>query len=413
MSKPEEQQVSHKTIVNDSVIEGVLLKASRIVEVRISQFRALLAFLLLIFSLQWQLQSPGSTPRAFLSLGVAVSVLALGFSAFVISSYKKKKTISVTLLAICSIGLDATLLVLPVSIYFSSPPTPSVLGFQAGALLNQPTVFAMYLLVIASGLRFYKVALLGIVVNSFVILSLMFMEILGSRLTEHYDPVSVLAIKQHALLLVCSALLAWLISTHTRVTTQKAAEAVLRSTTDALTGAYNRHFLRQHLEELSRTPERSVHLLMVDADKFKSINDNLGHLFGDKVLIEIAHRLQQVLRTDDLLARYGGEEFCVVLPDIDDVVAVAIAERLRKTIEKSPVDGHTVTVSIGLSRRVPGESMAELIERADQALYRSKEGGRNQVQAEWPEGDLIPSSDIDELAEKEENEELAREETTL
>ncbi len=359
-------------------------------EVRIAQFRAALAILLLIFMIQLQLQTAGGTPRAFLSLGLGVGLMALAFSAFVIFSYKSKKDISVTLLAICSMGLDATMMVLPVSLYFTTSSTLSPLGIQSGALLNQPTVFAMYLLVIASGLRFRKVALLGIMVNSFVILSLMAMEAIGSRLMESHDPTSSLAIKQHILLLICSALLAWLISTHTRMTTQKAAQAALKATTDALTGAYNRHYLRQRLETLHSRGDGTIHLLMVDADHFKSINDEDGHLVGDRVLIEVARRLQATLRPTDLLARYGGEEFCVVLPDIDDIIAVAIAERLRKAICEQPMEGRKVTVSLGLSRRVVGESLSELMARADRALYRSKEQGRNQVQAEWPEGELVP-----------------------
>lgn len=372
------------------MIEEVLISASRVVEVRIAQFRGVLAILLLIFTLQLQLQTGGSAPRAVLSLGLGAGVFALAFSAFVIFSHGKKKQMPVTLLAICSMGLDATLMVLPVSLYFSTPDTAGILPIQSGALLNQPTVFAMYLLVIASGLRFRKVATLGIMVNSFVILCLMVLEALGSHLMEADAPVSALAIKQHVLLLICSALLARLISTHTGATTERAARAALKATTDALTGVYNRHFLRQRLEELTAGGERSIHLLMVDADHFKSINDEDGHLVGDKVLIEIARRLQGTIRPTDLLARYGGEEFCVVLPDIDDVIAIAIAERLRRAIVNEKMEGRRVTVSLGLSRWVFGESIADLVERADRALYRSKEEGRNQVQAEWPEGNLEP-----------------------
>lgn len=382
---------------NGTIIEEVLLEASRIVEVRIAQFRAVLALLLLIFNLQWQMQTSSATPKAFFSLGLAVSLFALGFSAFVITSYKRKRTLSVTPLAITSIGLDATLMVLPVSLYFTAPQALVANPSETSSLLNQPTVFAMYLLVIASGLRFRKVAYLGILVNSLVVLSLMLMEAFASRLFESHDPVSSLAIKQHVLLLLCSAMLAWLISTQVRVTTQKAATAVLHSTTDPLTGVYNRHYLRQQLESLCGRKDCSVHLIMVDADHFKSINDTLGHPCGDRVLIEIAKRLQATLRPTDILARYGGEEFCVVIPNVNDIVAIALAERLRKAVLNSPIEERKVTVSIGLSRKSENEPISLLIERADQALYRSKEGGRNQVQAEWPEGNLKPEPDTGEL----------------
>lgn len=381
---------------NESIVEEVLLEASRIVEVRIAQFRAVLALLLLVLSLQWQLQTSSATPKTLLSLGIAVSVFALGFSVFVIASYKNKRALSVTPLAIASIGLDTTLMVLPVSLYFSASQHPLEGSLHEGSILNQPAVFAMYLLVIASGLRFREVAYLGILVNSLVVLSLMLMEAFASRLFEAPDPVSSLAIKQHVLLLLCSAMLAWLISTQVRVTTQKAATAVLHSTTDPLTGVYNRHYLRQQLETLC-AQSNPVHLLMIDADHFKAINDTLGHLFGDRVLIEMAKRLQSTLRPTDILARYGGEEFCVVVTNVNDIVAIALAERLRKAVMNTPIGDRQVTVSIGLSRKAENEAISLLIERADQALYQSKEGGRNRVRAEWPEGNLLPEPDTGEL----------------
>jgi diguanylate cyclase (GGDEF)-like protein len=384
MTDSEPEKDSDQTIVHEAVVERVLDDASMVVEVRIAQFRAALAILLIIFTLQFEWQS--GVKSSFTTVGVAISLFALAFSVYVILTNRKTPPTSVVALAIFSIGLDATLMVLPVSIYFTTPEVPTILPMHSGALLNQPTVFAMYLLVIASGLRFRQVAFLGIAVNSLVILCLMLMEALSSRLFDATNPMSMLAIKQHILLLICSALLAWLISTHTRATTQKAAQAALMATTDALTGAYNRHHLRERLDELCARPDRSIHLLMVDADHFKSINDTMGHLIGDRVLIEVARRLQAALRPTDMLARYGGEEFCVVLPDIDDIVALAIAERLRKAIAATEMEGRKVTVSVGLSRRTPDDTIAALLGRADQALYRAKEGGRNQVQAEWPDG---------------------------
>lgn len=352
---------------------------------RIAQFRVVLAILLLIFNFQLEWQASGSTRAELLGLGLLVSLIALAFSAYVILNERGRTRTSIVTLAIISIGLDATLMILPVSLYFTTPAIPTILPIHGGALLNQPSVFAMYLLVIASGLRFRRVALLGILVNSLVILCLMLMEALSTRLFQQYDYVSMLAIKQHILLLICSALLALLISTHTRATTQKAAQAALQATTDALTGVYNRHYLRQRLEELFAKGGESIHLMMVDADHFKSINDNHGHLVGDRVLIEIASRLQAAIRPTDLLARYGGEEFCIVLPSIDDVIAITIGERLRKAIASQPIEGRAITVSIGLSRHADGDTIANLLDRADRALYCSKESGRNQVQAEWPE----------------------------
>ncbi len=356
------------------------------VEVRIAQFRACLVVFLLIFSAQYLFWTQARLANAFLPLTLVTAVLALAFSVFVLINHRRKHPVKVTLLAILSIGIDATLVVLPVSLFFSVAENPHITETHT-AILNQPSVFAMYLLVVASGLRFRETARFGIAVNGFLILCLMLIEKIRAQTPEGLDPIASLAIRQHFLLLISSALLAWLISTHTRTTTLKAAETALQATVDGLTGVYNRHHLRDQLESLCAQKDITLHLLMTDVDHFKSVNDELGHLMGDRVLVEIARRLQTALRPGDLLARYGGEEFCVVLSNLDDELAQGVGERLRQEIHKHPIEDRTISVSVGLSRWDGAEPLSHLLDRADKALYQAKEAGRNQVVARWPSAD--------------------------
>lgn len=371
--------------LHENVIEDVLAEASRLVETRIAYFRALLALLLGIFVFQNTLLAGISLQGPFLPLSLFSCALALGFSLFVLANSRSQRQIPLIPLAIVSIGLDATLMIMPVSLFASEGSWFT----DNEVVLNQPSVFAMYLLVIASGLRFREVARLGILVNGCVIFSLMVMEAVRSQVPEGIAPVASLALRQHFLLLGSSVLLAWLISSHIRQTTLMAAQTSLQATVDGLTGVYNRNHLRQRLELLCQAGH-PFHLLMTDIDHFKSINDELGHPVGDRVLIEVARRLQLALRPGDFLARYGGEEFCVVLTRLKDDSAQTVAERLRCQIEGSKIEGRQVTTSVGISRWDGRESISQLFERADQALYQAKELGRNRVIMLWPDG-ILPS----------------------
>ncbi len=366
--------------LHENVIEGVLADASRLVETRIAHFRALLALLLGIFTAQNFLLAGISLEGPFLPLSLVSCALALGFSLFVLANSRRQRRVPVVPLAIMSIGVDATLMVLPVGLF-----TTEAGWFTSNeVILNQPSVFAMYLLVIASGLRFRDVARLGILVNGCVILSLMVMEAVRSRVPEGIAPAASLALRQHVLLLGSSVLLAWLISTHIRQTTLLAAQTALQATVDALTGVYNRTHLRQRLAFLCQGGQ-PFHLMMTDVDHFKRINDELGHPVGDKVLVEVARRFQASLRPGDLLARYGGEEFCIVLTRVEDEAALTVAERLRCKVGAETIEGRKVTTSVGLSRWNGTEPLGDLFERADQALYKAKEQGRDRVVCQWPE----------------------------
>lgn len=160
---------------------------------------------------------------------------------------------------------------------------------------------------------------------------------------------------------------------------------------DDLTGILNRRGLDFKLGRMMRPgPERPVALLVVDIDRFKAYNDNLGHAAGDQCLRAVAGALGgRLRRATDLIGRYGGDEFLIVLPDMGRRGAVLVAEECRQAIENLKIPhpaapGGFVTVSIGLTDAFPERAMglAELgagIEEADRALYRAKEAGRNRV----------------------------------
>ena len=131
---------------------------------------------------------------------------------------------------------------------------------------------------------------------------------------------------------------------------------------------------------------RSLSLLVLDIDHFKAVNDSWGHDAGDEVLREFADRVRACTRGIDLVARMGGEEIVVVLPDTGRDAASRVAERIRERVERSPfaIQNNTrdikVTVSVGVANRRAGDtSSADMMKRADDALYRAKANGRNRV----------------------------------
>lgn len=158
---------------------------------------------------------------------------------------------------------------------------------------------------------------------------------------------------------------------------------------DFLTGAFNRRSLEQEAVQLLARSSRKNDVLaamMVDVDHFKSINDRYGHAAGDKMLRHLTGIAQGTIRSGDYFSRYGGEEFCILLPSIDSEQALAVAERLRKRYEETPMrygeESIRSTISIGIAdSRHTGYSLTELLSSADKALYRAKQMGRNRVAA--------------------------------
>ena len=160
------------------------------------------------------------------------------------------------------------------------------------------------------------------------------------------------------------------------------------ATFDSLTGLYNRRAILGKLHELINLANRykeDFSLSMLDIDHFKRVNDRYGHLTGDEVLEKIAALIRRNIRDTDIVGRYGGEEFIIILPKTNLSSAWVVAERLRTIIEKTEMKDSAgnvfaITVSQGLAGWERDEDATSLISRADEALYKAKEKGRNRVQ---------------------------------
>ncbi|WP_043311421.1 diguanylate cyclase [Pseudomonas sp. ML96] len=158
--------------------------------------------------------------------------------------------------------------------------------------------------------------------------------------------------------------------------------------TDELTGLFNRrHFLRLALRELDGLDFGRQHgLALIDLDHFKRINDAHGHAAGDRVLQTFAAVARACLRDGDVLARYGGEEFVLLLPNTDADQFTSCCERLREAFanaEPVGVQVDNLSLSAGMTLLNEGDDLDEALQRADQALYRAKRGGRNRCDAAW------------------------------
>ena len=172
---------------------------------------------------------------------------------------------------------------------------------------------------------------------------------------------------------------------------------------DPLTGLANRRFLYATLDrEIDRVTRAgdSALLMMLDIDHFKSINDAHGHLAGDLVLQSVARTLSACVRPMDTVARYGGEEFAVVLPSCQATFARAVAERMRRAIETtpvriSPVEQVNVTVSVGGAFALQWIRSTKQLwaERADQQLYQAKQAGRNCIVLEEPPDSTVSAEE--------------------
>lgn len=160
-----------------------------------------------------------------------------------------------------------------------------------------------------------------------------------------------------------------------------------KSERDALTGLHNRGWMDEIFPkqlELSQRIGQRVTLAMIDADHFKRVNDDHGHQAGDSALKHLALIIQEHLRETDLLVRYGGEELIVLMPGTILSRAQLVADRIRALVMTTPVNLDNdkqiqVTISIGMSESHEGETIEDLIERADQALYQAKSNGRNRI----------------------------------
>jgi diguanylate cyclase (GGDEF)-like protein len=163
-----------------------------------------------------------------------------------------------------------------------------------------------------------------------------------------------------------------------------------RANTDSLTGLWNRRFFDEQIDvEMARARryrDYSISLVLIDIDHFKRFNDEFGHVVGDRVLKTVSNVLKGVVRTSDFAVRYGGEELAVLLTHTDQEGARLFGERLRQKVENAALtDEHgnplmrRVTISVGVAGYASDAHAIAFLRRADEALYRSKAAGRNQV----------------------------------
>jgi diguanylate cyclase (GGDEF)-like protein len=161
------------------------------------------------------------------------------------------------------------------------------------------------------------------------------------------------------------------------------------SNLDALTKIFNRRALTTYLNNLCERENINyeLHLLILDIDDFKLINDNYGHIAGDRILIFIANMLRKTLRDGDKIFRYGGEEFIIILNRINTETCIEVTNRILKLINSNKLiykgESLKVTMSIGITKFYVKDTPDSIISRADKALYKSKKSGKNQMNVEF------------------------------
>ncbi|MEV6300492.1 GGDEF domain-containing protein [Actinoplanes sp. NPDC051861] len=172
----------------------------------------------------------------------------------------------------------------------------------------------------------------------------------------------------------------------------------LAAITDGLTGLRSRRYFEESLGNEGARAARyhlPLSMLLLDIDHFKQVNDTYGHNGGDRVLVEVTHRLGELIRPGDVVARYGGEEFAVLLPNTGPAQAREIAERIRRGVSSAPIAVaetrmSKVTVSVGIAGMPASATTDELVLAADRALYAAKNAGRNRVAAADEESRVEP-----------------------
>ncbi len=284
-----------------------------------------------------------------------VSLLALSISYFTLSP----KTINSILIA------NYTILITMVYVI-------KIAGFNPYILIWYPPI-AMSATILADTFLAAGIVIFALVMNY-----------LGNLSVELHILVST------SLAIVAAALFGWIIKSKM----VEFANEIIKlkefyynlATIDTLTQLHNRRYFYQECQKILKLAirkKRPVSLLIFDLDYFKKVNDNYGHLKGDEVLKEFAITLKKNLREYDLVARIGGEEFSVCIYDEPLPNIVAIAQKIRKAVENIKIDERkNLTVSIGITHLIPSKttSIENLLYKADQALYRAKELGRNRVE---------------------------------
>ncbi len=266
-------------------------------------------------------------------------------------------------------------------------PQPIQANYNAVTLLNWlPLSYAMAFLILETRQAFLAAA----AVLAFVAFCTLLRSGAPTTYAMQDRSLMVNTLISHSVLVACLTGMLWLKQVVT-AQGEHASRLNLLAATDPLTGLANRRRTLQRLEKLAHDGRADAVILLADLDHFKQINDGWGHAMGDQVLVGVAAALRSGTRDADTVARWGGEEFLIVLPATRAGEAGELAERLRLRVEALQVaDRHEcpvpVTLSIGIATLAAGESGASWIKRADEALYRAKNAGRNCcVVAEPPE----------------------------
>jgi two-component system, cell cycle response regulator len=188
------------------------------------------------------------------------------------------------------------------------------------------------------------------------------------------------------MMLVVAVLIAELFHRIRRHSALLRTELVRLASIDALTGLHNRRHLESRAgAEMARARryETPFSVVIGDLDHFKRVNDQYGHNIGDVVLRRVAELMRHNLREEDLAVRWGGEEFLLLLPGVDEAGALQAAEKIRRILAETTLDcdGHEilVTISLGVAEYAGEDALQDVVKRADEAMYRAKQGGRNQV----------------------------------
>lgn len=243
--------------------------------------------------------------------------------------------------------------------------------------------FLFLFLIITSTIQFGITC--GIIIasiSSVIILVIDFIAISDTIINQYFET--------DLILVGVFILTAWLLGYYVKVEKEYREKLANLVNVDELTGVYNHRFfqdsLTQQLESAHRQ-NQSVSLLLLDIDYFKYYNDLYGHLAGDKILAQMGDILKASVRTGDVVARYGGEEFAVILPNTSEQQAILVAEKIRREVEEASFEGEQnqpngkITVSIGVSVYPhKAKSKTELINSADDALYRAKFFNKNRVE---------------------------------
>ena len=279
------------------------------------------------------------------------------------------------------IGFLSITLVLLVELWYQMrSPGPLLGNYNALTLGNWlPLCYAMAFFMLAPRHAFMAAA----AILAFFAWCTLMRSIAGTPYAAQDRSLMINTLISHAVLVVCLTGMVWLKHV-VAVQGEQATRLNRLAATDPLTGLANRRLTLQLLDQLARDARLDLApvVMLCDLDHFKHVNDGWGHAMGDQVLVAVASALRASTRDADTVARWGGEEFLIVLPVTRELEIIELAERLRARVEALQMaDRHQcpvpVTLSIGIARLAAGESGSSWLKRADEALYRAKNDGRN------------------------------------